>query len=207
MAWHDVAQGEHLIQIAHQYGFADFMAIFDHPDNKPLKDKKRDPHVLLPGDQLFIPEKELKEVDAATGKVHTFKVKLPTLMLRVIVHGEDDKPLANKPYVLTVNGKDIEGTSDGDGKVEAAVPVTAREAKLVIDIHEIQLRVGHLDPIEEDSGVLSRLLNLGYDLGGETQPGPFTTDALRRFQKASGLEVNGNLDDATRGKLREKHIA
>lgn len=207
MPWHTVAPGEHLTAIADRFGFSDVAAIFNHADNKPLRDKKRDPHILHPGDQLFIPDKTPKEADAATGKIHTFKVKLPSLMMRVIVHGEDDQPLANKPYKLTVDGKEIEGQSGGDGMVEAPILPTTREAKLVIDGHEIPLRIGHLDPVEEDSGVLSRLVNLGYDTGGETTIGERATAAIRRFQKANGLTEDGALNDATRQKLKEKHVA
>ena len=206
MPWHTVLQGEYVAQIAHAYGFADQSVIFDHPDNQPLKDKKRDPHVLHPGDRLFVPDKDDKRVEIATGKLHKFKVKLPKIMLRVFVHDEDDQPFASKPFKVTIDGVEIEGQTDGDGKIELPIPLTAKGGKLLIEGHELPLRIGHLDPIEEVTGAQSRLANVGYDLGGEHgEIGPRTREALRRFQKANGLTESGDLDDATRGKLSEKH--
>lgn len=207
MPWHTVLQGEHLTAIAHKYGFSDPSVLFDHGENKPLKEGKRDVHVLHPGDKVWIPEKEQKEVDAATGKLHSFKIKLKKLMVRVIVHGEDDAPLANKPYKLTVDGKSKEGQTGDDGKVEAEIPITARGATLVVDGNEIPLRIGHLDPVVEETGVLGRLANLGYDLGGERAPGPFIESAIRTFQKKHGLRETGTIDDALRDKLKEIHGA
>lgn len=209
MAWHTVAQGEHLIQIAFQYGCLDHNRILDHPENRSLKDQNRNPHVLHPGDRIFIPDQELKEVDVATGAAHRFQLKFkpPAVNVRVIVHDEADQPLANKPYVLTIDGKEIAGHSASDGKVEAPITPTTRDARLVIDGHEIALRIGYLDPIEEDSGVIGRLRNLSYDPGDETAIGPRTVEALKRFQQAHGLEETGSLDDATRTRLKETHLA
>lgn len=207
MPWHTVQQGEHLPQIAHRYGFSDHQAIFDLPENKPLKDKKRCPHILHPGDQVFIPEKEVKEEDAPTGKLSTFKVKIPKVMLRVVLHDEEGQPFASKAYKLEIDGQETEGETDGDGLVEAPIPVGAKGGKVEIEGHVFPLRIGHLDPLEELSGIQSRLANIGFDLGGERGTlGPGTAGALKWFQKIMGLEATGDLDDATRDKLKEKHF-
>jgi N-acetylmuramoyl-L-alanine amidase len=207
MPWHTVRQGDHLPRIAAQYGFSDHKLIFDHPNNQLLKDKKRDPNLLCPGDRVYIPGKDDKQVEVATGKKHRFRVKLTKLSLRVVVHDENDKPFASKPYKLTIDGKEQQGTTNGDGLVEVPVPVDAKEGMLEIEGHEIPIRIGHLDPLEEITGVQSRLANIGYDLGDEHgEVGPKTREALERFQKAVGLSVTGDLDDATRSKLGEKHL-
>lgn len=207
MPWHTVQQGEHLPQIVQMYGFSDHVAIFNLPENKPLKDKKRDPHLLYPGDQVFVPEKTLKEEDAPTGKISTFKVKIATVMLRVTLHNELGEPFAQKPYKLTIDGQESEGETDGDGKIEVPIPVSAKGGKVEVEGHIFPLRIGHLDPLDELSGIRSRLANLGFDLGGETGDlGPKTQGALFWFQKLMGMEATGDLDDATRDKLKEKHI-
>ena len=51
---HIVRQGEHLSQIALNYGFRDYKIIWDHPDNAALKKLRKSPNVLMPGDTLRI---------------------------------------------------------------------------------------------------------------------------------------------------------
>ena len=58
MPVHTVEQGEHLSSIAAKYGFQKVATIWDHPDNAGLKSKRKNPHILLPGDKVVIPEGE-----------------------------------------------------------------------------------------------------------------------------------------------------
>ena len=68
MPSHRVKQGECLTSIAARYGFADWRAIYQHPNNAELRKKRPNPSLLFPGDALFIPEKRRKTVAAQTGK-------------------------------------------------------------------------------------------------------------------------------------------
>ena len=53
-------------------------------------------------------------------------------------------------------------------------------------------------------GAQGRLRNLGYSVGAiDGVLGRRTDEALRAFQLDHGLEVTGELDDATRAKLAE----
>jgi len=52
MPVHTVAQGEHLSGIAAKYGFQKVATIWEHPDNAGLKSKRKNPHILLPGDKI-----------------------------------------------------------------------------------------------------------------------------------------------------------
>jgi hypothetical protein len=206
MAWHVVEQGEHLTQIAFKYGFCDHQVVLAHPDNQQLRDDNRDPHLLLPGDRVFIPEAKKKTAQVATGKLHRFVLKAPKIMLRVVLHDEEGKPLASKPFKIVIGGKTINGTTKGDGLVEVPIPIDARDGKLEIEGHELDLRVGHLDPGHAISGVQSRLRNLGYNLGDEHgELGPVTREAISRFQETEGLEVTGEPNDQTLAKLKERH--
>jgi N-acetylmuramoyl-L-alanine amidase len=65
-------QGEHLSTIAAEEGFADFHVIFDHPNNARLGELKRDPHVLFPGDEVFVPDRENRNEPRLTDATHRF---------------------------------------------------------------------------------------------------------------------------------------
>ncbi len=69
-----------------------------------------------------------------------------------------------------------------------------------------ELAIGHLDPVDEVSGVQARLRNLGFDCGEiDGVAGPVTRGAIERFQHANGLAVDGVAGPATRRKLEEVH--
>jgi peptidoglycan hydrolase-like protein with peptidoglycan-binding domain len=85
-----------------------------------------------------------------------------------------------------------------------------RELKLSVSegskTDEYTLPLGAIDPIDELTGVQQRLANLGYPCGSEQgTPGELTKAALRAFQKEMNLDGTGQLDDATRQKLKQVH--
>ena len=85
MAFHEVQQGEHLSGIALDYGFPDFTPIWNHPQNAELKQKRENPHVLLPGDKLFVPDKTAKEYSRPADNQHTFEVLTTPLFYPIVV--------------------------------------------------------------------------------------------------------------------------
>src|SRR5438128_1953254 len=91
--YHEVIQGEHLTSIAKAYHFSDYRTIYEHSENARLREKRPDPNVLLPGDLIFIPDKETKEEDGQTEKRHRFKVRAPKLVLRLIIKDEEGQPI------------------------------------------------------------------------------------------------------------------
>src|SRR6185503_2681877 len=105
MPMHTVKQGEHLSGIAEEYGFSNFETIWDDPQNAELKQKRQNPNVLLPGDELFIPAKETKEESGATEKRHRFKWRGRQLQLRLRLLDFDNQPLANTECELHVHGQ------------------------------------------------------------------------------------------------------
>lgn len=208
---HRVAQGEFVAKIAARYGVG-AASIWDHPDNRDLKDRRKSPHILKPGDSLFVPEQERREVEAATGKLHRFKVKLATTTLRVRFHLEDDAR-SEVPFVANVQGAEIEGTLDGDGALELTVPVDTPFIDVELRPEDeppmrFRLDVGHLDPADDPGGVAQRLRHLGYDwdAGGAADGlGEEGARLLAGFQKKHGLDPTGQIDDAVRDKLRDVH--
>lgn len=213
---HTVQQGECLSSIAHNYGFSDWHAIYDDPDNADFKKARPNPHVIQPGDQLVIPDKkELEKFEScATEKKHVFKVKRPYVLLRVVVKDEEEKPISGKKYELVVGGEKFEGKTDGDGTVEERVNPSATSAELTIFLEDDpkgehlhwELAIGHLDPVTELTGVQARLNNLGFWCGPpDGRMGKKTKAAIKGFQESAGLKPSGKLDDATRDKLVEMH--
>jgi LysM repeat protein len=208
-----VKQGDYLPKIAQEYGFFDHLTIWDHAQNKALKDKRKNCNVLAPGDELFIPEKAAKNESGVTGKTHRFRVKTGKLLLRLIVEDIYSKPVSNAHCELLVDGVLFQVVSTGDGKIEQEIPVTAKEAALVIKDGEtalknvtLKIEIGHLDPVEEVSGQKSRLSNLGYYLGSldKDDEAQFKS-AVEEFQCDHGLSVDGDCGPKTQAKLKEIH--
>lgn len=205
---HVVEPGEHLSGIAAKHGFADFNLIWNDGANASLRQKRKNPHVLAPGDVVKIPDRVDKKEAAETAAVHSFKVKRPKLKLRIVVQNLDRVPLAKTDCVLTIDGSSKPLTTDGDGLIEADV---ARDAKggslrvVPLDI-VVPLKIGDLDPVEERSGQMARLDNLGYDVADADDPDEASfRSAVEEFQCDQGMKVTGECDGATQAKLLEVH--
>jgi len=208
-----VKQGDYLVKIAEENGFADFRTIWEHAQNKELKEKRKNPNVLAPGDELFIPDKKNKTESVATGKTHTFKLKRGKNLLRLVLEDLYGKPIANANCALRVEGKSFQVVSGADGKIEQEIPVTAQEGELVVKDGDtplknvkLKIQIGHLDPVEEISGQKSRLSNLGYYLGSldKDDPAQFRS-AVEEFQCDHGLTVDGDCGPKTQAKLKQIH--
>ena len=216
---HIVKQGEHASSIAAQYGFRDFNSIWGDAQNKALRDKRKNPHVLFPGDVVFIPDRLRKDLDRPTAKTHSFTLKARPLHLRIILERQRGEPFANTPCKLaagdegkTQNSKadgsverDI-GKSETDGALEIESQISLNKETIPLDI-VVPVHIGHLDPVDTPSGQLSRLANLGYYRGVED---PVDNDelhsAIEEFQCDNPpLKVTGILDAATQAKLEAVH--
>jgi hypothetical protein len=200
-----VLQGECLSSIASVEGFAP-STLWDHPENARLKET-RNPNALFPGDEIFVPEKRLRTERRPTGARHVFRRKAATtrLQVRLVADGE---PRKNEAYVLDMAGAHKQGMTDGDGWIREPIPATATRAILTLrgGDETYTLQLGHLDPLEEISGVKARLTNLGFYAGAvDAQEDDALEEALAGFQEVYGLGVTGRVDDATRAKLREAH--
>jgi hypothetical protein len=204
--WHDVRQGESVESIAAERGrSAD--VIWNDSHNSDLRNLRKDPHILMPGDRLFIPDPQLKTVQVATGSSHKFVLSKRTSRLQLQIRAQGD-PRKNEPYLLTVDGKEQRGTTDGDGRIDVQIPASAERATLVVGqgdkarTYDLALRA--MDPVTETTGLQARLRNLGYAVGRiDGKLGPRTEDAIRAFQQDHGLSVTGQPDDPLRAKLAD----
>jgi len=202
--FHVVRQGECLSKIAAEKGFPDYTKIWDHPENAELKEKRKNPNILYPGDRVFIPDMETKEESASTEQRHRFRYSGSPLKLRMVLKDAEDEPIANTECVLQVGLERYELMTDGNGQVEQEIPRNATQGKLTIQGMEIVLKIGHLDPIEELTGWQARLNNLGYyagDLG--TVDEDQLRSAIEEFQCDYGLQVDGDCGINTQKKLKE----
>ena len=203
---HTVQQGEHLSSIAERYGFADYRVIWDHPDNAELKQLRQSPHVLLPDDVVSVPDRAEKSVPAETGKLHVYQVDAEPLRIRLRAQDYFGEPLASTDCVLTVEGTEYPLVTDGDGYVEQAIPARAERATLKIGELELDLRIGHLDPVNTTTGLVARLNNLGY-YNGDLPDEDADLDqeqlafAIELFQWDNDFTVDGQKTDDLIDKL------
>lgn len=198
MATKRIGAGDSLPSIATTSGFT-WETLWDRPENAELKALRKNPNTLREGDEVFIPEIEKRQESCATEERHTFKrlgdpVKFKLQLKRM------GQPRKDEPFVMMIDGKIVEGTTDGDGKLEVFIPGNARTAVLHLNEgkEKHNIRIGRLDPIDELSGIKQRLNNLGFPAGIENDdPTPKATRALRNFQAHHELPVSGEADAPT----------
>lgn len=201
-----VKQGDHLAKIAKRFGFLSVRLIWNHPKNAKLRKLRQNPNVLLPGDVVHVPDRTAKIVSRSVGQQHTFQLRGEALLVRVVLL-DLRRELIPGEKVTLVLGNEMELSTDGEGKLEHQIDPSTELGAIRLKHGDADLRVGHLDPIEEESGVRARLSNLGY-LIGEVEDAEDVEElklALQEFQADFALPFTGELDDATRSKLLEVH--
>ena len=224
---HIVKQGEHLAGIASQYGFKDFRIIWNHPGNAALKQQRKNPNILFPGDRVFIPDPELKTEDEAVDKKHIFQASLPELRLRIAVRDIDDKPVSAAPYILALGSGSRSQPTDKDGKLDEPIAASDSQGELTVTSQRMQLRlfIGGLNPLQaapEDeadpalkkeaiAAWQDRLNNLGYFAGFTHKDDVQLRWAIEEFQRDHGWDPNkgkkptGKTDQKTRDALEDAY--
>jgi hypothetical protein len=195
-----VQDGDHISGIAQQFGFDDYTVVWNRPENADLRALRDDPHVLAPGDSLFIPELKDMPVSRQTGDQYTFDLSISPLTVRVQLLDLLGNPLAGA--AVTVANKPL--TTDGNGVVGFDVAKGAQSVELDAPVGEMSLDVADLNPIDDDSdaGWKARLANLGFlwDPTVDDDDDEMVI-ALQDFQEQAGLPVTGQLDDATKAQI------
>ncbi len=203
---HEVKQGEHLSQIAAHYKFASYTTIWDDPQNAGLKTLRGNPNVLFPGDVVYIPDRLQKSVSCVSGRRHRFKTPVPKLHLRLTLEDFVGQPIAGAACRLSVDARSYDAQTDGKGHIDIEIPQTSRSGTLKVQDLEIPVRIGHLDPVSEESGVRARLTNLGYYRGPDDPVDDMEfRSAVEEFQCDEGLEITGICDGGTLARLEELH--
>lgn len=210
-----VKQGDYLAKIAAQFGFANIMTIWDDPQNATIKRLRKNPNVLFPGDQVFIPDKKTKQESGATDQKHRFVLKSLRLVLRLVLEDAYNESISNAQCELTVEGETFNLVSDKTGQIELEIPAKAQKATLVIkdpktpiNDEVVTIQIGHLDPVEQVSGQKARLNNLGYFAGSMNQEDEdLFHSAVEEFQceRMGTAAVDGKCGQDTQKKLLEIH--
>lgn len=208
---HTVKVGENAVSIAWRYGFSDYRVVWNDDANADLRKKRPDPHLLIPGDEIAVPDPTPKKLTLPTQNSYRFVVHVPKQELRLRVLDRDGKPLVQVAYRLAIEtlAKPFEGTTDGDGKLKQIVPVDAPWATLEIDGRQFRLRLKGLAalPADEDDptdGVSGRLDNLGYQAAAADDSGDAAPRmGLAVFQADGDIDVTGELDPSTRDALKK----
>lgn len=203
-----IRQGQCVSSVADQ-SHVPSKTIWNAPENTDLKQRRMDPNILMPGDELFIPELQTRKDAGATEQRHTFQVSNEKVALKLRIFDEGE-PRANEPYVLQIDMELIEGHTDEEGQLEQAIPPQAERAVLRLGKDEMAedyiLKLGHCDPLSVITGIQARLKNLGY-YGGlvDGAIGKHTKQALGEFQHDHDLKVTSQIDEATRNQLKSEH--
>jgi len=206
MAPYVVQKGDHLARLAFQRGF-DAEEVWRHPSNAELRELRRDPCILAPGDVLHIPDPAKRGLAFSSGTTNRYVARVPRMDVHLVIHDQLGTPLPDEPYVIEGLGDAVERRTDQDGAASFAAPVHVREATLLFTRRNVRLavRIGDLDPLEEMSGVAARLANLRFLDSHTGWTGEQLEEALMAFQHGLGLAMTGTLDEATRGALRDAH--
>ena len=210
---HTVQQGECLSRIAQAYGFRDYTAIYNHPDNGSLRNKRPNPNILLPGDQVLIPDKAPSEHAVPTGRAHRFVVKSPRRKLNLIFQDDTGEPLAEVAYRLTAAQFQRDGKTEVDGSIRLALPADVDWVDVEMFSTKRRFHIGRLDPHWDTasdaaviSGIQARLRNLGYDAGpADGLLGPRTRRAIRLYEQQNDMTVTGEPGKVVASKLASDH--
>jgi N-acetylmuramoyl-L-alanine amidase len=209
-----VKQGDTIVRIADKNHFRSWEAIWNHEKNADLRAKRPNPHVLAPDDEVFIPDKDVREFTCSTDRRHTFRLRRMTQFIQVKVCDEAGQPLPGRAYEVRHGGTVLRNATDAEGFLREQIPldVTSVEATVWLSDDPPEkvtwtLHVGHLDPISTVAGAKKRLANLGYSHGSleDDELDDATQRGLRDFQRDQGLQVTGRLDETTRVTLEEAH--
>lgn len=201
-----VQVGDSIPSLAVDYGFF-WRTIWEFGQNAQLKALRKNPNVLLPGDEVQIPDKQERHTNKPVDAMHKFKRKGEPAVIR-LQFKEEDEPLANEPYVINFDSGRImkNGTLDADGILEQVIPGNAKTAEVSLRNGKIKqtFNIGHLNPVDEIIGVQQRLNNLGCGPCPEdNQLSEQLADAIKRFQARNNLDQTGQVDAALKAKLQE----
>jgi hypothetical protein len=185
-----VKQGERFTKMARSVGFMVYRTIFANQDKAELNKKRPNPKVIYPDHKALIPKNERKAVESGTGQGQRLQLVENKTLFQLTLRDREQKPFAGVHYELRIAGEIFKGTTDTNGRLEHEIPAEAGSGGLALFsevagerklIGMVLLKLRHLDPFEEITGVQSRLNNPGF--GGGKMDGRVgeKTVGARRF--------------------------
>jgi hypothetical protein len=129
---HRIKAGESIAHLAIPLGYT-IGDVWNHAGNQALRERRRHPNHLVPGDVVAFPPWKAKELLLATNTVHVFqRHQEPTTFVMVQLF-DGDAPRVDQPWSFKLNsGKTLSGTSDSDGVVTLVVPASATGGSLTV---------------------------------------------------------------------------
>lgn len=125
-----VVQSDCIDSISFNYGFMPD-TIWNHPTNAELKQKRQNPNILFPGDVVVIPDKTVKEELGTTEQRHRFRRRsVPAFFHLQLL--ENDQPRAGVEYILEIDGLNIKGVTNDQGRLKQRIPPNAKRGKLYV---------------------------------------------------------------------------
>jgi hypothetical protein len=208
---HTVQEAEHLALIADRYGFCTIDPIVGHPNNATLF-RDRQPGILAPGEVVFIPDRKPTSVTIATGKKHTFVKKLLRPKVRLVLQAFGGRAKEGLDCSVDCEGKETAVKTASDGLIEFRISPSAIEATVTVAPRpggpggeEITLKVdiGGVGPVGDEDSAILRLQNLGYFRPCfPEEDAAERKAAIEEFQLENGLEITGELNEATTSTLQ-----
>ena len=214
MTTHTIEPGDWIGSIAAAYGLSHWSAIWDHPANAEVRERRGSPDLLMVGDTLHVPEpSDTSGIAVQTGRRVELRLRAPD-RLRIRWGALDLflRAFGPVPYELKIGDATFTGTLEKpDDEISAPLPLDAKTATLTLmETETFELSIGGLGPVDEGKGAYARLVNLGVGaVEGAPEDGEQVTDpltaALRVFQGAHELPATGELDEATGSALRDEY--
>lgn len=211
MPYYNVKPGDCVDSLAYGLGLSPD-TVWNAPENTQLRTLRNDRNLLCEGDNLFLPDKKIKWLEAATDATHSYKRKGVPAKLQIRFVDAYGEPRTSLKYALTLDGTLINGETDGDGWLKESIPPGARDGQLKIgSSEEYHLQLGVLDPLKTAQGLQDRLFNLGYPYSPDERGtiGDGTTAAIRLFRDDQNLPQFSTLTDQvlkeTRDALAKQH--
>lgn len=199
---HVVRSGENLTRIAKQYGLGSWERIWKAPENAAFAQKRKNPNLLFPGDELHIPGVTVSEIVRPSGQTHRIVLLDEAVEFRVVLQDHNQLPYKNEPYALHLLDSDRpepprSGTTDAAGKVIESLPDSCRRVRVELPGPQLRFEFSlqTLLPIPTDADLKDaddpatpplaikalqmRLRALGFDCGPiDGVMGPRTRRAL-----------------------------
>jgi hypothetical protein len=222
-----VKQGDYLTKLAHDLKF-DADEVWAHEKNAALKELRTNPQILAPGDVLYVP-KDPKPVlkPISKGTTNPYKATVPRVKVELRMCDENRKALAGATcWVHGLGGEPRKLEAGGSGEITVEVPVHVKRFEVVVETPRVvfEVEVGGMDPIDVNSGLASRLSQLGYlaaddhfvaaarelglgddELSDEDQEA-WVAEGLVAFQLAKNDgQATGQLDAETRSAIEDEH--
>jgi hypothetical protein len=135
------------------------------------------------------------------------------LILQVIpstrpIHQDTPLPTESVPYKFVIGDRVIEGETEPDGTIRIEdLPPGKERAELTVYGRTTVIKIGHLDPVTDVTGLQARLRNLGFYPGAvDGDLGPVTAAAIQVFHALNDAAALGTTAcPETRRRLVDLH--